>query len=195
MPAGRPAGPPRLCVCGCGQPACKIYNEDGQFKSWRAYARGHAPIDKLKVIVPDDPIVLAYAAGIIDGEGCIYAKIDSRRTYLNVQVAMCSEPVIKWFGETFGGSVYIHQKRVTPLFAWRLLGAKCAGFLTAIRPYLKEKRRRAELAIELSGLIVHNHYKTIPQVEIEKRQSIITQIKHYNRHQRGEDFPYPETIQ
>lgn len=47
--------------------------------------------------------MLAYTAGLIDGEGCITM---SRRGQLTLVIAMCSEEVLKYAASTIGGSVH-----------------------------------------------------------------------------------------
>src|SRR6266567_6919646 len=121
----------RYCACGCGEPAKRCYSNN-KFKSWRAYAPGHAPCERVEIRIPSDPTDLAYAAGIIDGEGCIYARIhttkrDGISTVLQLQVIMCSEVIVAWFAKMFGGEIFVlqppslnHRAR----FTWQVRGSK-----------------------------------------------------------------------
>src|SRR5689334_11022066 len=128
----------RYCACGCGELAKRVYSGN-RFKSWRAYATGHAPNERVTVKVSLMISDLAYAAGIIDGEGCIYARIQMTRsgslsTFLQLQVMMCSESVVAWFAQMFGGDVYIDQPRSLKnraRFAWQIRGRNLAPVLRA----------------------------------------------------------------
>jgi len=188
-------GETRYCACGCGKPAAIYRNEEGMNKGWRAYARGHAPNEAVQCRIPSDPISLAYAAGIIDGEGCIYTRVvtyKSTCTYLKLQVAMCSEVVIRWLSREFGGRVYITappSARHIERFIWQVQGRRrISSILRALLPYLKEKQKRAELAIQLAEMIETNGYQRLGEEEVAKRMAIAVQIKAFNRDPRSEDF-------
>lgn len=190
-------GESRMCACGCGKPAKRTFS-DGKSKGWRAYASGCAPNERVVIKTVTDPIQLSYAAGIIDGEGCIYAAMreynGQLNTFLQLQVIMCSEIVVQWLSETFGGSVYVsqppsanHQVR----FAWQIRGRNVPKVLRGLLPYLLEKRERAVLAIELGEMLARfkpGRGRTLSTEEIERRTFITSTIKGYNRDPRGEDL-------
>lgn len=101
---------------------------------------------------------LAWAAGIIDGEGSIGIRkvtYTTRKGYTRYAVALeCGNTDIRMLKELqkfFGGSInsrtclpHINSK---PLWTWTL-GSKAAYLtISQILPYLRVKRERAELAI------------------------------------------------
>ncbi len=186
----------RYCVCGCGQVAKRIYSGN-RFKSWRSYASGHAPNERLDIRVPILASDLGYAAGIIDGEGCIYARVATNKqgmsTFLQLQVTMCSETVVAWFAGAFGGDVYIdHPKSFNnrARFHWQIRGRQVGIVLRALLPHLKEKRQRAELAIALSDLLGSSKpgkNRRVPADELSKRKDLAGQIKAFNQNLRSED--------
>lgn len=183
----------RLCKCGCGQIAKRHFASDGTFKSWRSYASGHAPNEGLQIIVPDSAPDLAYMAGIVDGEGCIHARIDTRRnrplTYLSLQITMCSNEVLFWVSKTFGGTVYTtprYNPNHNQKYIWRINGKSIKYLLLALLPYLKEKRERAILGIQLATLIENNKYQDITETQWQERRQIISELKYYNRRGLGE---------
>lgn len=101
---------------------------------------------------------LAYAAGLIDGEGCI--TIDkSKGTYstpraglkMRVRVYNCNEAMISWLAGNFGGAVSKAKYKSKPYhldqWYWQLLGKKAAEFLQKIYPYLIAKAKEAECAL------------------------------------------------
>ena len=103
-------------------------------------------------------IKLAYAAGIIDGEGNI--GIVKRRWskrydkyHLQVRVAMCDKEIPEWFLLHFGGSVSTScRSKINPknrdLYTWQISHRKCIPMLQSILPYLICKKSQAELAIQ-----------------------------------------------
>lgn len=108
--------------------------------------------------IPD----LAYAAGIIDGEGCITiakSPVYRNRRQLNPQyqlrvaVVMTDPSACKWLHEKWpGGFSCLHPERYNSrarkTYAWNLTANKAASFLGAIRPFLKIKHRQAMVAIQ-----------------------------------------------
>jgi len=89
---------------------------------------------------------LAYAAGIVDGEGCISLVHHSRQDgyVLRVSVAMKGQ-VLPWFKETFGGDIGPNQPGLN---VWNLNRKRDQKtFLNQILPYLKHKMVQAEIAL------------------------------------------------
>jgi|SRR3990167_411274 len=106
---------------------------------------------------------LSYAAGIIDGEGCIKicrVKADQLKRHfdrfqLQVQVDMVSEEVVEWLYKTFGGKIYDHKRKNSKWRdskRWYIVSQQGGKFLELILPYLKIKHRNAELSIEFLKL-------------------------------------------
>jgi len=102
--------------------------------------------------------LLAYTAGIIDGEGSIgiYShRTKSKKGYtydLIVSVWNTNEWLIRWLKMSFGGSTgpvpwYKEQPRWKTRLKWAVYHDKAADFLELILPYLQLKRPQAELAI------------------------------------------------
>lgn len=102
---------------------------------------------------------LAYAAGIMDGEGYIGITVlekDKRRKQtspcfqLVVSVGMTDPQVVNWLSDTFGGNAYSYPPRKSNtrgVFHWRLAGKNAAGFCSLIRGSLKIKQKQADVAI------------------------------------------------
>jgi hypothetical protein len=189
----------RFCSCGCGKEA-KRHVTNGRFKGWRAYATGHSPHERTDIRIPDDPTVLAYAAGIVDGEGCVYARAWLRpdglfHTTVQLQVTMCSASVIKYLYDAFGGRVYTDVPRsghaqYKRRFIWSINNRKVRVILAALLPYLIEKRQRAEIAIQLANMMGERgkgRKFAVPQTERDERIRLAAQIKAFNRNTAGED--------
>lgn len=104
----------------------------------------------------------AYAAGIIDGEGCITASF--RPEYgeygqVRVCVGNTDEAMIKWLQQHFGGSVY-NYPTTKKMFQWHIFCKNAEKFLRIVLPYLITKKEEALIALELRKVIVERKNKT-----------------------------------
>ena len=127
--------------------------------------------------------LLAYTAGIIDGEGSI--MITRGGSYrMRVQVGMVEEYIPKWLHFSFGGSLQIRrmEKPKRNIAQWTIANQLAAEFLKAILPYLKIKRGQAEIALEFqsqrrkSGGIKGKRgqpFKTEAELAVEEAQFIL----------------------
>lgn len=112
---------------------------------------------------------LAYAAGLIDGEGCICIQKSSYGTKSNlppnyaliVVVSTTDAILTPWLHARFGGSVCKFRgyaplrglKQVGMSSRWMVASAEAEQFLRAVLPYLQLKKQRAEVALRFRGLI------------------------------------------
>lgn len=105
--------------------------------------------------------MLAYVAGIIDGEGCIGINNThtagggrGRRKYhhflLRVEVASTSQELIKFLHKTFGGH-FTTGKRPNrkPYYRWGLSSRMAVAFLREVYPFLLIKKPQADIAFKL----------------------------------------------
>lgn len=113
------------------------------------------------LVVPNEGKVLAYAAGFLDGEGCIRAQMQNHsRTgpYCHCDVAITNTniDVLKWFKSVFGaGSIrVVKYSPKNPIKARKVCYKWCLDrtldvlpFLKAVAPYLIVKRQKAQTAI------------------------------------------------
>ena len=90
---------------------------------------------------------LAYAAGIIDGEGHI--TMPGHRVALGVGVNNTDERLIEWLNERWPGRLYTYPPNGNrqALYCWTLRRDGSIEFLRAILPYLVIKRETAEAAL------------------------------------------------
>ncbi len=90
---------------------------------------------------------LAYTAGVVDGEGCIYIgktnakdpQSDRKYYHMEVTVGNTNEWLIQWLKFNFGGKTYVKHptlKNSKVSFTWVLSSNKAAEFLKLILPYL-----------------------------------------------------------
>lgn len=103
---------------------------------------------------PPDP-VLAYVAGLIDGEGHI-GITKSHGKYFSVEVtvgmAVKALPLLRQLEQQFGGSIHKSRNATeqwSEAWKWRIGGASARRFLEQIEPYLFLKRPQAKIAMAL----------------------------------------------
>ena len=108
---------------------------------------------------------LAYAAGVIDGEGCIrinrspYGSHETRPTNYNlvVSVLTCDRVLPAFLHSLFGGSFRDYRFKSKRLHVhWSVRSAHAEAVLRALLPYLKLKREQAEVGLEFRKLTGNN---------------------------------------
>lgn len=99
----------------------------------------------------------AYVAGLIDGEGCIGIACSRGKYYsarVDVGMSEVALPLLNQLQATFGGSVSQSRKQTekwAAAFRWTLEGRLAAAFCLCIAPYLRLKRKQAEI-VSMPGL-------------------------------------------
>lgn len=137
--------------------ACKIchkaYHEANYYK--RGNKKRPAPR------ISTDPLTLAYAAGVFDGEGtvgirCGHYNKNRGRIHHSVTVAITStdRALIDWLIEHFGGNAGANHaenaaRNYKDAWKWTLLAKHAEAFLKAVRPFLIIKGQQADVALEL----------------------------------------------
>ena len=108
-----------------------------------------------------DKEVLAWAAGLIDGEGCISIakadrKLKSPHYKMQVQVAMCHKPTIERLYEMFGGSVSMRHGKGhnRNSWTWTIFNNQAAVLLKSLLPYMVTKQDEAKVAVEFQEHVV-----------------------------------------
>ena len=130
---------------------------------------------------------IAYTAGIIDGEGCIFAyrpnpKTHSRNITIGVTVGITDMIIPCWLKAKYGGGLSeqaYSNKKWKSYATWGLTGPKCMTLLELLIPYLKIKKHQAYLAIECQ-LLQKTQGGSIKYKEGgPKKQEGYTQHKHF----------------
>ena len=123
--------------------------------------------------MPNAPDWLAWAAGIVDGEGCIRllpynASSGKRRVYrawqIRISVSNTDPRMLMKLRDMFGGAIHSKQTRMMrgdpykrrPQWEWIVACKKAHAVLTQIRPWLIAKAEQADLAIASRKLIRTN---------------------------------------
>ena len=160
-----------------------------------------------------DERVLAYIAGIMDADGYFTIKRDTYRTrvikdrenptyYERVGIKQTSKEAIELIYKYFGGYYHIEKssaKNGKPLYAVELRNLKAHNFIKAIYPYLRIKKKQAEILLKLRESIRRGKTKrkktmqrtrwgnyavftryAVDDDEIEYRERLISEIKKLN---------------
>ena len=106
--------------------------------------------------------ILAYTAGIVDGEGSPHIfKTKAKemttgfKVEMRVSVSNTNKQLCQWLKLQFGGCVFpLKPKKATWKlgYQWCLRANQASKFLEIILPYLQIKRPQAELAIKFQSL-------------------------------------------
>ena len=127
----------------------------------------------------------AYAAGLLDGEGCIDVskqmrklKTDARgerwRTQytLQVRIQMSDYEPLYILSERFGGGIGIavpdtsHHKTI---YTWAIVGPRVKDFLLAVQPYVRGKTEQLELAL-MYPLGTRARYSVTPELLFQREE-------------------------
>jgi hypothetical protein len=137
---------------------------------------------------------LAYAAGIIDGEGTI-CICHIRRPKCNpdwenrllVEVNTTDNVIVPWLKSTFGSTVHL-QKATRPgcknSNRWVCTHRRAVAFLQLVMPYLKLKKTQAVLAINFQGSKNwggKNRWYRKTQEEIDFEDKCLKEMKALNK--------------
>ena len=118
------------------------------------FRRGRPSFAKdIRLNLPTNPIDLAYLAGILDGEGNITIAGQPRNA-VRIGIANTDLPLMLWLLSIGGGMSRKQgrkgQKSQTPCYYWQLYSRlDTRAFLQAVVPYMRIKRNKATLAINL----------------------------------------------
>src|SRR3990172_3893211 len=94
----------------------------------------------------------AYAAGLLDGEGCLFVRNNSGRSggkQLAVQFFMTDSEPLYLLSSRWGYDVAVSSKTATGrlVYRWMVTGPSALEFLKDVMPWLQGKREQAELCL------------------------------------------------
>lgn len=99
--------------------------------------------------------ILAYAAGILDGEGSISLHIENRRKRsptLEIRVTNRNKEVIEFLKIYFYGTIQITaarpEKNANEQYRWGVVSKNAEAFLKAVAPHVIVKKRQLAIALE-----------------------------------------------
>ncbi len=121
--------------------------------------------ESLAMIEQANEVDLAWAAGLIDGEGCVSVvtyeaehaeRCTTRRYVLVLKVTMGHRPTVERIASLLGvGTVQAHvakSARVNASYSWVAQSRRAEAALRAVRPYLVTKAKEADVALAFMAL-------------------------------------------
>lgn len=142
---------------------------------------------------------LAYIAGIVDGEGSIMIQRQCSESFMaqraksgcfhphyavGIRIGMCERVALDLIVDELGiGSVCeekpYHHKR--PMFRWMIRSKQeVCDFLNLILPYLRVKKKQAELALKfMNEWVSFNGNRLTPEI-VSKREEAWAQMRKLN---------------
>lgn len=105
----------------------------------------------------------AYLAGVLDSDGCV--SLGSYRTRngsidyrVQVVISKTDQEFLQWVQATLDYGSINYQENADSAYPscyqWRVSQAKAETFLRMVLPYLRVKKRKAELALRLRELML-----------------------------------------
>jgi hypothetical protein len=118
-------------------------------------------------------LLLSYAAGIIDGEGCIgiYPNSHNGNYQLRISVEMVQLSALKILHGLFGGKWY-YKKAVKPRqarYTWMVFNRQAAGVCKELLPYLRIKNRNVNNVLKADWFSFYKRPITDKQQKIRKQ--------------------------
>ena len=138
--------------------------------------------------------ILAYIAGLFDGEGSIYISLRNNRPKsrspeysLRVSFVNTNEEVVHLIKDNFGGSILSRfrepDKKRKLTWDWAVSYIKAKDFLKAVYPYLIIKKKQAELGIKFQeqSVRIRNNRKRLTLKELTRREFYKKEISKLNQ--------------
>lgn len=163
----------------------------------KAYNREHyVPHPKPIAEMSDDPAVVAYTAGLFDGEGTVGIRSNRKpggpKRYHSLVVSITStEPALtEWLQTYFGGAVRPNhrenaERNYKDAWKWTLHSRHAAAFLEAVLPHLIAKRPQALVGLKLREIQDERlHSERLTPEVIAQREALKQEMHRLNRRGR-----------
>ena len=136
--------------------------------------------------------VLAYLAGIIDGEGTIRIgrsnNLTNRRVpayYAGISCGMTELNALQLLVDTFGGKIRTEGRAENrkPMFRWGTSGTKAvARILVALYPYLRVKQPQAAVVLDfiLNKEAPFDRQQGLSQSQLQWREELYLKVRKLN---------------
>lgn len=136
---------------------------------------------------------IAYLAGLIDGEGCIYIGHTKQGKYGNgyqwhsmLKITSCDKELIVWLENTFGGSKdsryrWTSKKKFTrPVYNWQATGPMLDYLMPIVKPYLIIKKKQCDVMIRYRLTSKNIGSKRLPPEINQKRLELLSELRNLN---------------
>lgn len=136
---------------------------------------------------------IAYLAGLIDGEGCIYIGHTKQGKYGNgyqwhsmLKITSCDEALIIWLENIFGGSKdsryrWTSKNKFTrPVYNWQATGPMLDYLLPLVEPFLIIKAKQCDVMKRYRQTSKNIGSKRLPLEINEKRLLLLSELRNLN---------------
>jgi len=136
---------------------------------------------------------IAYLAGLVDGEGCIYIGHGKQGKYGSgyqwhsmLKITSCDEALIVWLENVFGGSKDSRyrwtskQKFTRPVYNWQATGPMLDYILPLIEPYLIIKAKQCDVMKRYRLTSKNIGSKRLPPDVNEQRILLLKELRNLN---------------
>lgn len=128
----------------------------------------------------------AYLAGVIDGEGSIFATYRESDHNLGVRVNVCNTDarLIEWIAARWVGRVTVTDRTKygqKPIHRWDADGKNAVEVLRAALPYLVIKREQADVALDLIATTRNHGRRGYPPEVFAQRLAMVAELQAMNR--------------
>lgn len=141
---------------------------------------------------PREAVLLAYLAGIMDGEGTFAITKVKPKGYTNLRysaritLGMVEEEIIQLFIDRYGGKARVervHGRK--PVYRWARVGdsENTVRVIEELLPYLRAKKKRAEIVLEYIRTKKTTGFQRsqgVPADELRKREDFYQKVKELN---------------
>jgi len=142
--------------------------------------------------------LLAWVAGMLDGEGCLTIKRITRKLnngkhrihyQLHVTIGMADKPAnvraIDLIHQNFGGNVCRYTPKMIkpnhyPKIAWNVVSQQALDCLKLVRPYLVIKKPNADLLIDFQKTCISRKSKKNDVEKLKKQESFFYELRKVN---------------
>lgn len=176
-------------------PALGLKTADGAMSRYRAARARQIPPEHLPRPHPrPSGLVIAWAAGFFDGEGCIFGyegvQLNSRyrRFGFGVTVAQIVRAPLDVLAEAWGGAVHAKPStnpRHSDQFLWGISGREAATFLADALPHLRVKRVAAEVALPVLFRTKGKGGGPYSETELAERRAAVATLSQLNSRKGG----------
>lgn len=132
--------------------------------------------------------ILAYTAGIIDGEGCIgiqkqkiCGEMKSPHYRQFVEVKNTDERLIDFLCENFDGHKAIENRKTVNhkiVYKWYADSNRATEFLKMIYPYLVMKKEQVDVVMELRTTFGHGFHREVPKAILDFRKACYEKLRY-----------------
>ena len=136
---------------------------------------------------------IAYLAGLIDGEGCLYIGNVKQGKYGSgfqwhslLRITSCDEELIIWLENTFGGSKdsryrWTSKKKFNrPVYNWQATGPMLDYILPLVKPYLIIKKKQCDVMLQYRHTSKNIGSKRLSPEVTEIRLKLLREMRNLN---------------